>query len=511
MSADAKSVGDVTFSVENFGPIAKAEFDLRPLTVFVGPTNTGKSYLAMLIYALCRHCTVNRGVLPVSGPGRRDEFARLSAGEKDAFSEWATEYQRAQPEMSGNVPALPGPVVEAVRRFFSEPTGTYWGIDDSLRQCFGIRDIEGLIRRGAAHPARVEVSVPDASAHVGISIGRDTGLVSVSASIPPPVEIRSPRLWLLDESLRSHVSDMDRETAPEIPQRVTGLAYETIIRHAFAEALPSLVRPAHYLPANRTGIVNTASVLVDALIDRGTVAASDLHSDAPGPSRVITDLLRKLRKPGMGEGGLAKLSKELEDSILRGSIHEDRTSKADFPIFSYHPKGAGGGKGIPLFNASSAVSELAPIVLFLRNHVQTGDLLIVEGPEAHLHPAMQVQLAVLLAKLVRAGVRVVVTTHSAWILEQFANLVGISMIGDSARTEYESNHPDIADAWIPGQHIGVWLFSPDETSGAVLNEVKHDEESGLFPANFDDVSADLYNRWAEIYSMIEEAKGNDRT
>ena len=40
-------------SVSNFGPIARAEIDLRPLTVFVGPSNTGKSYLAMSgIYAL---------------------------------------------------------------------------------------------------------------------------------------------------------------------------------------------------------------------------------------------------------------------------------------------------------------------------------------------------------------------------------------------------------------------------------------------------------------------------
>ena len=36
----------------DFGPIAKAEIDLRPLTVFVGPSNTGKSYLAILLYAL---------------------------------------------------------------------------------------------------------------------------------------------------------------------------------------------------------------------------------------------------------------------------------------------------------------------------------------------------------------------------------------------------------------------------------------------------------------------------
>ena len=41
-------------SVSNFGPIVQAEIDLRPLTVFVGPSNTGKSFLAMLVYALHR-------------------------------------------------------------------------------------------------------------------------------------------------------------------------------------------------------------------------------------------------------------------------------------------------------------------------------------------------------------------------------------------------------------------------------------------------------------------------
>ena len=42
------------FQVSDFGPIVDATIELRPLTVFVGPSNTGKSYLAILIYALHR-------------------------------------------------------------------------------------------------------------------------------------------------------------------------------------------------------------------------------------------------------------------------------------------------------------------------------------------------------------------------------------------------------------------------------------------------------------------------
>ena len=43
---------NVRISAENFGPIVNGSIDLRPLTVLVGPSNTGKTYLATLIYAL---------------------------------------------------------------------------------------------------------------------------------------------------------------------------------------------------------------------------------------------------------------------------------------------------------------------------------------------------------------------------------------------------------------------------------------------------------------------------
>lgn len=38
--------------VNEFGPIHKADVELRPLTVFAGASNTGKSYLSRMIYAL---------------------------------------------------------------------------------------------------------------------------------------------------------------------------------------------------------------------------------------------------------------------------------------------------------------------------------------------------------------------------------------------------------------------------------------------------------------------------
>ena len=86
-----------------------------------------------------------------------------------------------------------------------------------------------------------------------------------------------------------------------------------------------------------------------------------------------------------------------------------------YPQFFYKPDGW--ENALPLMNTSSMVSELAPVVLYLRHVVQPGETLIIEEPETHLHPAMQVEFTRQIAALVHAGVRVIVTTHSDWVLE----------------------------------------------------------------------------------------------
>ena len=68
---------NLTLSVKDFGPIYSAEIELRPLTVFVGPSNTGKSYLAILIYALHKFFNGHKGREPsflyLSSPSFPDE------------------------------------------------------------------------------------------------------------------------------------------------------------------------------------------------------------------------------------------------------------------------------------------------------------------------------------------------------------------------------------------------------------------------------------------------------
>ena len=44
----------VRVSVKNFGPIAEGSVNLKPLTIFIGPSNTGKSFLTGAVYAVMK-------------------------------------------------------------------------------------------------------------------------------------------------------------------------------------------------------------------------------------------------------------------------------------------------------------------------------------------------------------------------------------------------------------------------------------------------------------------------
>ena len=119
---DSPAQNSLELEVKNFGPIVEAKIDLRPLTVFVGPSNTGKSYLAILIYAL--HQLFSGGArfnyAPHAFVDRMIWDKQLSQKDWDSLSEWlksAFENMR-EPPYEGNT-LLSGPAEDLIRSAFS--------------------------------------------------------------------------------------------------------------------------------------------------------------------------------------------------------------------------------------------------------------------------------------------------------------------------------------------------------------------------------------------------------
>lgn len=71
--------------------------------------------------------------------------------------------------------------------------------------------------------------------------------------------------------------------------------------------------------------------------------------------------------------------------------------------------------GLRAENIGFGISYSLPIIVALIS-AQPGDLIIIENPEAHLHPAAQAELARLISRVASNGIQIIVETHSDHII-----------------------------------------------------------------------------------------------
>ena len=139
---------DIEIQVADFGPIVEAKVNLRPLTVFVGPSNTGKSYLAILIYALYRffsstgtqsHALKHLLLVP-SRKSSKPPHAVL-----DSLRKIAQSFQEGSEQPFKDSVVLPSPVTEMMRPRFDEKAALLF---PEIYRCFGLNEPTALIRKG---------------------------------------------------------------------------------------------------------------------------------------------------------------------------------------------------------------------------------------------------------------------------------------------------------------------------------------------------------------------------
>ena len=503
--ANRKDSAKTTISVKDFGPIADATVELRPFTVFVGASNTGKSYLAILLYALHRFFGG-----PVGADRRPWPFSLYQYPPRVGRSA-PTEQLEAARAWLAQVPAsfrgnsnrgvdvkLPDDVAALVRGVLEDAGELAPLLDAEVGRCFGVADTKRLIRQSGGTSAR-------------IALRRD---VRVDAVVEKPI-------LGYEYSITRSQSQLGASIPAGLPLRIQGVDGRYLrwrvgppIRHlrtlpgALADlVLPyvvgALTRPVHYLPADRAGVMHAHRVVVSSLIGRASRGGLGPESPLPSLSGVLADFLEQLielgdAKPGKGAGAL--LAERLEADILAGVVSSHR-SAVGYPSFHYRPQSW--KSELPLMNTSSMVSELAPVVLYLRHIVRPGDVIIIEEPESHLHPRMQVSFTRLLAAVARAGIRVVVTTHSEWVLEALANIVRLSAVEPSRRQGICGD-----DLALTPDQVGAWHFEAKKRpKGSVVKEIPLDIARGTFPAGFREITEELYNDWAEIANLVAEKPG----
>ncbi len=501
--SDSVRQNNLELEVRDFGPIIAGEIDLRPLTVFVGPSNTGKTYLATLIYALHKHFSKNvyvdrfrlfeTRILP-----RPQEIPKLDPKSKGVLTDWIAQLFLHKPPEVGTL-KLPDDVSEVVHARL--------GIDgvelrNEILRCFGVTDPGALRRKARCEGAHVILGrcLSDgarAFRHEQTLRSQYPEYITHGGDAPLWINIdrdAKERLRRIAHSLSANdQSEDDRD-----------FAVNELLLVLVNLVLPNLIAPldnrAFYLPASRTGLIENYDKLITGLLGQASVAGIRSDTRAPTLSGVVADFLAQLidcdSKAHRTPDSIQNRATKIEEHILGGSVSVEKSEGMNHPVFSYRPAGWK-KEDMRLMNASSMVTELTPIVLFLRQLVRRHNLLIIDEPEAHLHPALQVEFTRQLAAIVNLGVRVVLTTHSEWVLETLANIVRRSTLPKA------EHNGDVA---LRQEEVGAWLFRPKRRpKGSVVEEIKLDHETGLYPTDYGAVSEALYNENVSIFNQIQDA------
>ena len=488
----------LTISVKNFGPIAEGSVDLKPLTIFVGPSNTGKSYMATAVYAVMQGCSyfaptrdrvkIDGGVL--DAPIQRN----MLAGQTDRFEEFAE-------------------IVSAIQRWASQEPGKWEGSEEVALSSFPSMYSSWLSNETLKLLKLIQAAAAERLRQIH---GNSTELVSNGKSISdfhlsmqrdvPPLKLE---FQLTDGDMPSPKFEMSKiavsadmikfiEKIPTSADRDWNFPIFLEVLKIPMERLVSNELPSrnYYLPAARSGVVQGQKVLAAALVRQSSrfgVERINLPTLPDLSTEFLSHLLQMDRSMNQGQSdALSNAIRFVEAKVLQGSIDLDESGGLPNPDIVYlqghedSPR-----KKFTLDQTSSMVSELAPLILFLKYLVHPGDLLILEEPESHLHPAAQLQMARGIARLVNAGVRVLITTHSNDFTGQINNLISMSNVSEDT---WESLEFEPEECLQPDQ-VSAYGFRMDpDLGGAVTYPLPVGSDVGIEDEEFLPVIELLYHQ-----------------
>jgi len=459
----------VKFSVENFGPVRQGEFELKPLTVLIGPNNSGKSYMAVLVYALLQ------ALLGRIHRGSYGELALL--GEWGPFSPEAYETLKIQRSLVDDLQKLearPGASIRDLSKaseallldaLMGRRAAFVDLLEDALQDYFGCEHVANL--------ARADDDSPSGSVEV-LTEAAPKPLIDFPLSPEPTLDVS----WGGAELGSTPVSSLtERKVLASFPLGGRDITEELWRAWLRTNGVP--LGAAYYLPSARSGILQGSQVLAAAALHIVRRSFALERIEMPALTGVAGDFLQLLwRQPPPRRrkipDGLGAALEVLEQEMFHGDVffQDQRTER---PVLLYRTRGL----ELPLNRTSSLVAELAPLDLWIRHLLQPGDLLIIDEPEAHQHPANQRNVARVLVRLVQAGIRVICPTHSSLILHQISNHILASEADDSVRAELGFTEADL----LKPEDVGVYLFDLQE-NGTTIRSVPIEPGFGISEAEF---------------------------
>lgn len=241
-----------------------------------------------------------------------------------------------------------------------------------------------------------------------------------------------------------------------------------------------------YFPASRSGFMQTygaLSALVWGALGGGFFEEATVGA-IPGTTADFLQFIARLRTDRESKVGQSAVE-IIEQSMLRGDITVD--GAAGRPQVMFRPHGF--SQAWPIEASATSAAELAPFVMYLRHHAMHGDAVYIDEPEAHFHPANQIELAAALLESAKALGSVVIATHSEFLVGQLSNLV--------MKSQLDESRPLSRD------YVGLYEFCPGTPkAGVLVTRHEFDPSQGFEIDQFSSVAETTYEESVQIFNAV---------
>jgi hypothetical protein len=505
----------VKLVLKNLGGISNAEIDIRPLTAFVGENGTNKSWASYCLWDLMRR---TMGINPSS---MDTEEKTLTIEPKYVADTISAEVARVVDECIARIHVPTEPMRIARQDLIRDVRGHSQEIIFSLPS----EAIQSLLHVNSSEANRATaslvVSADDFCADdsvVDICLDRSLMLGEATYS-GPGVGVKLKFNW------RGPNSDLKVALTKLITQFARGFMGRSFLLT---------------LPSERKALVQAYRILLDlgrkaslpgavGVPPDDIMAAPALEPYMSKPSIHFLHLLDRLALSYNvpGNAGFKDALNHLEQDILGGAVKyvPKHDASSDEPGQTHQHEGGlllpghrgfaeaaakhgyhhadetvlvfqrRDGNNLKLEASASIVRSFAALNLYLRHMVQPTDIIIVDEPEMNGHPAEQVRIIELFAYLVSKGLRVVLTTHSPYMLDHLGTLVQASRLDADARARIVKKLDlRLEGAMLNPDQVAIYRFGRD----GIVTPIFNSDTCAINPAIFSDVGTKEANLFGDV-------------
>ncbi|MFS8066028.1 MAG: AAA family ATPase [Byssovorax sp.] len=463
----------ITFS--NLGTIKKTSLDLRPLTVIIGPNNSSKTYVAYTVYGLLNG---------LSSAFMSEIDANNISWHKSLKAVRLKVNEDLVRTINKRLNLVATSFLQGMSTFFQDTSYTLFS-RTKLGITIGLDDLSGAVDKLAAEFRSARpLSFTNGVASIELREGEDAARQAAMIATQLGRFLTFGRPFLLPAERNAFI-----------------LSYRVLANRRYKLMKDTQQRMFSFARGSGRGLTSGSRT---SNLDLLRELASQDQGGAQYP-KPLEDFLDFLTDVEIGEYAIAKDGGD-EFSLLAGSVEQ---SIQNNNRLTFERTASGGrklkidlqdGTSLDLYNASSSIKQLASLLLYMRHRARPDDFLIIDEPEMNLHPEAQAKLLEILGILVNLGVRVLLTTHSPYLMTHLNNLISGDMDHPSIRKRQASSLL-LKD---PRAFLRVDDVSAYEMKNNELHSLK-DEDYGIRWDTLSDVSVDLQQRYFEI-----DEKGRSR-